>query len=194
MKEPPLPALTGLRLRTARVDDAEQIAALHTASWRNAYAGALSAAYLASEIVAERRALWLSRFGCAPPGQFVVVAEVANEIVGFVCAYAAADAQWGTLLDNIHVAPGLQGRKIGTRLLGATAQWCASTTAVSGLFLWVLQHNPHAHRFYEALGALRAGADTWTPPGGGALARYRYAWSDVERLSRELSERIASGR
>jgi len=168
-----------------------QIAALHAASWRYTYRGVLSDAYLAEQIASERAAFWVK---CLEPrlrSQFLVVAEAQIQIVGFACAYANADAQWGTLLDNIHVSQALQGKQIGTRLLGAIAQWCLSTNSNNGLFLWVLQSNVHAHRFYEGLGALKTGVDAWTPPGGGTLPRYRYAWLDVEILNKKVTDRLA---
>jgi GNAT superfamily N-acetyltransferase len=150
----------------------------------------LSDAYLAEEIASERAAFWAKCLESGLPSQFIVVAEAERQIVGFACAYANADAQWGALLDNIHVSQALQGKQIGTRLMGAIARWCASTTSNKGLFLWVLQTNVHAHRFYQRFGAVRTGSDVWTPPGGGSLPRYRYAWPDVEMLIKEVTDRL----
>jgi GNAT superfamily N-acetyltransferase len=180
-----------MHLRTAVPADALQIAALHAASWRYAYRGVLSDAYLAEQIASERAAFWAKCLKSRLPSQFIVVAEAETQIVGFACAYASADAQWGTLLDNIHVSQALQGKQIGTGLMGAIAQWCVSTTSNKGLFLWVLQSNVHAHRFYQRLGAVKTGVDVWTPPGGGALPRYRYAWPDVEMLNRTVTDSLA---
>lgn len=180
-----------MHLHTAVPGDASQIAALHAESWRYAYRGVLSDAYLAEEIASERAAFWAKRLESGLPSQFIVVAEAEKQIAGFACAYANADAEWGTLLDNIHVSQTLQGKQIGTRLMGAIAQWCASTASNKGLFLWVLQSNVRAHRFYEGLGAEKTGIDVWTPPGGGALPRYRYAWLDVEMLDKEVTDRLA---
>jgi GNAT superfamily N-acetyltransferase len=180
-----------MHLRTAVPSDALQIAALHAASWRHAYRGVLSDEYLAEQIASERAAFWAKCLGSGSPSQFIVVAEAESQIAGFACAYANADARWGTLLDNIHVSQARQGKQIGTRLIGAIAQWCVSTTSDKGLFLWVLQSNVHAQRFYQGLGAVKTGVDVWTPPGGGSLARYRYAWLDVEMLNKQVTGKLA---
>ena len=181
-----------VQVRPALPDDAAQIAALQVASWREAYRGILSDTYLERDIVSERSALWTQRFESTSPDQFVVVAEVEREIVGFACAYAGVDDQCGTLLDNIHVSSGYQGKGVGTNLVGAVAHWCSLTSPHPGLFLWVLQSNVRAHRFYERLGAVRTDTDVWAPPGGGAIARYRYSWPGIDRLRKNLADLLGT--
>jgi GNAT superfamily N-acetyltransferase len=180
-----------MHFRTAVPSDALQIAALHAASWRYAYSGVLSDAYLAEEITSERAAFWAKCLESGSPSQYIVVAEAEKRIVGFSCAYANADAQWGTLLDNLHVSQAMQGKQIGTTLMGAVARWCASTRSNKGLFLWVLQSNLRAHRFYQSLGGVKTGFDVWTPPRSGALPRYRYAWLNVEMLHSKVTDRLS---
>jgi GNAT superfamily N-acetyltransferase len=171
------------RLRSATREDARAIAQLHADSWRHAYKGALSEAFLAGDIVADRRDLWTQRLSAPPPGQHVVLAESAGRVVGFACVYANADDTWGALLDNIHVAASAQRQGIGERLLRTAAHWiAASNPRRAGLFLWVLQTNSNAQTFYSRLGAENVGADVWAPPGGGAVPRFRFAWRDVEGL------------
>lgn len=171
-----------MHIRVANESDAPTIAALHAASWRVAYRGALSDEYLAGDIVADRNAIWAERFRSPHPNQYVVVAVVKNQIVGFACAYSANDPEWGTLLDNIHVSLACQRNSIGTQLMRSVASWCLDTQSHSGLFLWVLQSNHPAQRFYEKLGAAEYGTDTWTPPDGGTLPTFRYAWPDARVL------------
>lgn len=171
-----------MHIRIANASDASAIASLHAASWRIAYRGALSEEYLASDIVADRHAIWTERFRSSAPNQFVAVAEDENIITGFACAFSACDPEWGTLLDNIHVSLTYQRRNIGTSLVRSVASWCQETLPHSGLFLWVLQSNLPAQRFYEKLGASVCGEDVWSAPGGGALPRFRYAWPDVRVL------------
>ncbi|TAJ79360.1 MAG: GNAT family N-acetyltransferase [Gallionellaceae bacterium] len=169
-------------IRVATPSDAPAIAALHAASWRIAYRGALSDEYLAGDIVSERNSVWAERFRSPPHTQHVAVAEVDNQLVGFACAYAGNDPRWGALLDNIHVTHALQRQGIGTQLMSSVASWCAKHHSHQGLFLWVLQSNAPAQHFYENLGAVNAGSDIWLPPGGGTVPRFRYAWQNVKLL------------
>lgn len=169
-------------LRAARPSDAEKLATLHAASWRYAYRGALTDQFLAGDIVTDRLTVWSQRLQSAPPEQHVVVAEQDNEIIAFACAYAGSDELWGTLLDNLHVARPFQGQGIGTRLMGWIGSRCAEISPSQGLFLWVLQSNVPAQRFYERLGAHKVGSDIWCPPGGGQVPRWRYAWRSVQPL------------
>ena len=171
-----------MKVRVALPSDAQEIAALHAASWRYAYRGALSEEYLAGDILAERSAVWTDRFQCAPPNQYVVVAEIESQIIGFACAYANEDAQWGTLLDNIHVSQSVQRQGVGLKLMAAVGQWCELTAPASGLFLWVLQSNLPAQRFYEGLGAVNVGADVWFSPDGGSVPTYQYTWQNIQVL------------
>ena len=176
-----------MHIRIAVPTDAPSIAALHAASWRIAYRGALSDEYLAGDILSERNSIWAERFFSPPPNQYVAVAEIDNQLVGFACAYAGHDARWGTLLDNIHVVHALQRQRIGTQLMSSVASWCALNHPHEGLFLWVLKSNAPAQRFYENLGAVKAGSDIWSPPGGGAIPRFRYAWQNVETLLEKVA-------
>jgi GNAT superfamily N-acetyltransferase len=171
-----------MRIRAAQRADANAIAALHAASWRAAYRGAFSERYLAAEVDADRSSVWSERLERPPRNQRVLLAEERGSLAGFACAYLESDPQWGSLLDNMHVAEALQGRGVGGQLMRALA--CECVAAGGGLFLWVIKSNAPAQRFYEHLGGQRCGEDLWSPPGGGALPRYRYAWPDVRLLLR----------
>ena len=171
-----------MRIRIATSEDASVIASLHAASWRSAYRGMLSDTYLGGDIVAERTAVWSKRLGGATPNQYVVIAEAEHRAVGFACAFGANDAQWGSLLDNLHVAHEVKRRGIGRQLMTSVARWCLQMYPGTGLFLWVLEPNSSARRFYERLGAANVGQDVWSPPDGGAVPKLRYAWKDPNEL------------
>jgi ribosomal protein S18 acetylase RimI-like enzyme len=171
-----------MRIRQATERDADSIAQLHAQSWRTAYRGALSDAYLDGPIEAERIELWRGRFAQSAPNQFIAVAESPEKIVGFVCAYGGDDGRWGTFLDNLHVALEHKRQGIGAQLMGAVASWSARAYPGRGVYLWVLQSNIAAQRFYARLGGENAGSDVWTPPDGSALPKLRIAWRDAEAL------------
>jgi len=174
---------TEVRIRQARESDADDVARLHAASWRTAYRGALSDAYLDGPIEAERAALWRGRLGQPAENQLVLVAESAGQMVGFACAYGGHDPQWGTFLDNLHVLPELKRRGIGAQLMGEVASWSARNWPGQGIYLWVLESNLAARRFYAQLGGEDAGSDLWTPPDGSALPKLRIAWRNADVLS-----------
>lgn len=162
------------RLRIATFTDASAIARLHAANWRNAY--------LDGDIVAERTAAWEERFRAPAANQYVVVAEIGQDIVGFACVYGDDDSLWGNLLENLHVSHAHKRQGIGARLMADMAQWCMAHCESKGLFLWVVEQNTPARRFYEQLGAADQGRDIWSSPDGGAIPKLRYVWQSVAPL------------
>lgn len=172
-----------MNIRQASAGDAEAIARLHAASWRTAYRGALSDAYLDGSIEAERAAVWRERLRQPTPDQFVAVAESGGAMTGFVCAYGGHDPRWGTFLDNLHVTPALKRQGIGAHLMAEAARWSARHYPGQGMYLWVLDSNDSAKRFYARMGGEDAGIDTWTPPDGSALPKLRIAWRDAGVLT-----------
>jgi ribosomal protein S18 acetylase RimI-like enzyme len=150
-----------LRLRPATASDGPAIAALHTASWRDAYAAILDPDFLAGPIEADRLAVWEGRLKAADEGMIVHVAEADDgEVVGVVCAVRAADPEWGSLIDNLHTAPKMRGQGVGAKLLRAAAALLADRGADGGLHLWVFEANTAGLRFYERLGGRVAGRTT----------------------------------
>lgn len=169
-----------MRCREATSTDATAIAAIHTDSWRVAYRGALDDAYLDGDVVHDRMRVWSERLSAAAPNQRVIVAEEGDHVVGFACAYGRDDDSWGTLLDNIHVRRERHGQGTGKRLLADVAAWCGTTYPDAGLYLWVVEQNRAAQRFYQRLGATDRGDGLWIAPGGPEVKTRRYAWSRDE--------------
>jgi len=172
----------GLCLRDATHDDAEAIAGLHAESWRRTYRGIYSDSYLDGEVVAERRAAWRERFANPDPAASTVAAELQGALVGFAHTILDADATWGTLLDNLHVAPDVKRSGIGTVLLGASAAFAAERGTTPVLHLWVLEANLGARAFYDARGGEcveRAGDHA---PDGTRVIGLRYVWRDANVL------------
>jgi GNAT superfamily N-acetyltransferase len=162
--------------------DAEIVADLHAASWRDSYRGMLSDAYLASDVVADRRAVWHRRLGQPDPSHFGFVAEEDRRPVGFVYLRGLFDPTWGTLLDNIHVLPGLKGRGIGHLLIEIAARETQRRHADTGLYLWVFEQNSPARRFYSELGGREVERVIIEPPGGGQIPEWRVVWDTPSSL------------
>ncbi|MFG1922337.1 GNAT family N-acetyltransferase [Cryptosporangium sp. NPDC048952] len=150
-------------IRRATSDDAERIAALHADSWRRFYRGAYSDAFLDGDVVADRHAVWASRL--AVPTE-TVVAERGTDLLGFVHVVLDDDPRWGSLVDNLHVMHDVRRTGIGTRLLGEAATAVAERAASPAMYLWVLEQNNDAQRFYVRCGATRSELAGVDAPGG----------------------------
>ncbi len=172
------------RYRPARASDESAIASLHADSWRRAYRGLLPDAYLDHDVFADRAALWRQRFG-QPDQKLVtvtVVAEGDDGIVGFAYSVADDDPEWGTLLDNLHVRFDAQRLGIATRLVTETARWLQEHATSSGLYLWALEGNMRARRFYDVLGGRVTGHGVFSE-GGAPMPCLRYSWSRLDDLA-----------
>ncbi len=171
-----------MEIREATPSDLEAIASLHTRSWRLAYRGMLSDAYLDGDLLADRRALWQQRFSTPTANQYIAVAEVDHAIVGLACAFGDHDARWGTLLENIHVAPEHKGGGIGAQMVRHIAQRCVRSHSSDVLHLWVLAANVAAQGFYQRMGASAVEQTDWDAPDGNRVSEMRFAWSSVAAL------------
>lgn len=150
-----------VRLRTAGPADRQAIAALHAASWRDAYRGIMSDAYLDGPVEVDRRAVWEARFTPpVPPGQIVILAERGDgggAPDGFCCILAGRDPRWGSLIDNLHVRPGLSHRGLGRRLLARAVDRMPARFGATPLYLTVFEENRRARAAYERWGGRLAG-------------------------------------
>jgi GNAT superfamily N-acetyltransferase len=178
----------GTVFRAADGDDAERVARLHADSWRRHYRGAYTDTYLDSDVVADRIAVWSARLA-APVGTVTYLAEDDGGLAGFVHVVFDADPRWGSLVDNLHVAHDRQRTGIGRSLLARTAAAVAERAAGGPVFLWVLDQNAGAQRFYRALGGSLGERATVSDPGGtpgrlvGAPVKVRVSWPDAASLA-----------
>jgi len=167
--------------RPADALDVEQVALLHANSWRRTYRGLFTDKFLDHEADADRRNVWRGRLTNNRPDQYVRVAEEGGVIVGFVCAYGHEDDTWGSLIDNMHVAPEKQRQGVGSQLMAHAFAWLRTHFPVNSVYLWVMERNNPARRFYEKLGASNAGMiDKANPVGGGSAFNCRYVWPGVK--------------
>lgn len=171
-----------MNLREATADDIEAIAKLHAESWRSAYRGQFADAYLDGPVYEDRMMVWRERLTTPTANQHVIVAEEDDTMAGFACAFGDDDPRWGTLLDNIHVEPRRKRGGIGTLLMREIAGWAQREYPAIGFYLWVLEANAAARRFYERLGAQNAEQTTSEPPGGGTVTGLRYVWPSLDPL------------
>lgn len=142
---PKMPALsTHVLLRDARAGDVPQVARL---------ANALSAAMGETKVITES-ALYEALFGEDRQVALQCVVAEAEQLVGMVLfypGYDTASSSNGMHIADIYVSEGARGQGIGTRLIGVVAEACMGMGG-SWCSLTVLDQNPAAQKFYDALG------------------------------------------
>ena len=141
-----------IQYRLASQEDFATIAHLHSESWRHSYRGILSDDYLDHFVRDDRLSVWQSRFSTVNSDSYCLIAEMGNIPCGFACTFLRHDADWGALLDNLHVLPSHQNRGIGAKLLKKSARWVWENDPDSPFYLWVYVQNAKARAFYEKMG------------------------------------------
>jgi ribosomal protein S18 acetylase RimI-like enzyme len=166
---------SGGLVRPAVLQDAHAIAAVHVATWRDAYAGLLPDDLLEGLNVDERAKTWRGRLAALPAGLFVFVFELDADVLGFVSGGPQRDGGAAGEVFAIYVDPGSQGRGAGRQLLQAAVD-CLTRAGFTEARLWVLAGNHRARGFYESQGWQRDGTEQpWTYPGvGESLTEVRY--------------------
>lgn len=172
-----------IEYRHAEPGDAEAVALLHVRSWRESYRGSFSDAFLDEEQPGERLRVWRERLGDPPRSQFVQLAVHGAELEGFVCVYGDHDPQWGSFIDNLHVARAVKRSGVGSSLMRRAGAWLDVRHPGLGVYLWVLESNSPARRFYEHLGAQNAGATTMETHGEVMVRSCRYIWPSAQSLA-----------
>lgn len=165
---------TAVPISTAVAADADAVAALHTASWRSAYATLFPAHYLNGPLLAERQQVWRARLADPVPGAALFLAGHPGVPLGF--AYLEPQPDGRILLDNLHARPGDTGRGVGSRLLGHALAWSARTHPGRDLYLEVLQGNTRAVAFYERHGGRRTASRVCRFDQGFELPEFEYTW------------------
>jgi ribosomal protein S18 acetylase RimI-like enzyme len=172
-----------IEYRAATATDAEAIASLHALSWRENYRGAFLDSFLDGDLPAERLQVWRERLARPAANQLVQLAVDGANLVGFVCAYGAHDPQWGSLIDNLHVAGVAMRMGIGSSLMRQAGEWLAREHPDLPVYLLVLAVNAPARRFYERLGAQNAGESMMETHGGSMTRSCRYVWARPSLLA-----------
>lgn len=161
--------------------DAEDLARVHVASWRETYRGLLADAFLArmSEPGFTRR----FRRALNDPGDSVTLAAADRQgLVGYAQGGAsrrnvAGEAEIATL----YILRQAQGHGLGARLMTETARALAAQGATS-LVISVLRDNIRARGFYEHLGGEPEAPRQEPGPGGRLLFEVAYRWQDISKL------------
>jgi ribosomal protein S18 acetylase RimI-like enzyme len=161
--------------------DAEDLARVHVASWRETYRGLLPDAFLArmSEPGFTRR---FRRALADPSAGVTLAAGDRDALVGYAQGGPSRRGATGEAeVATLYVLRHAQGRGLGAQLMRETALVLAAQGATS-LMISVLRDNVRARGFYEHLGGEAEAARQEPGPGGRLLYEVAYRWPDIRSL------------
>jgi ribosomal protein S18 acetylase RimI-like enzyme len=144
-----------MTIRSARLQDALDIATIHVEAWRVAYRGIVPEEFLGSLSIGQRHAVWQRNLEARE--SLTWVAEDGDSVLGWISAGQSRDADatrstgeiWAVYVDPHHWSKGV-GRE-----LCAAAQQELRMQGFADVTLWVLKDNERALRFYKWNGFTR---------------------------------------
>ena len=163
---------TLITIRPARVEDAQEIAQVHDAAWRDAYRGIIPGRELEKMIARRGPAWWLAAIR---RGSRLMVLDF-DESIGGYASYGrnrVPGLPYEGEIFELYLAPEFQGLGFGKRLFEA-ARKDLSEYGLETMLVWALADNERATDFYRRL--------------GGHVARRA-----EERFGGEVRDRIAFG-
>ena len=194
--------MTDLLIRAAEFTDADAIAALHVASWRDAYRGIIPDSVLDGPLLDERQPMWRQVLSLSPVGRQVLVAtarpeagtETPPRLLGFTSA-GRTRGKWTTEgrfdaeIYTLYVGQADRGRQVGCRLM-ASVGMRLQLFGHDSVMLWVLADNAPARAFYERLGGTLVGQRE-ERFGGALLYEAGYGWPAIDTLLAACSDCLA---
>lgn len=160
--------MTEITIRRAMPDDADRLSEVHVRTWQIAYEGLIPQAVLDSLDITARAARWRTTLENPKAKGRTWVALAGDELIGFSSSGPARgdDAPWPLELWALYVHPLRHGSGAGRMLADA---------AIGDLpaFLWVLEGNARAIRFYEKIGFAFDGVTKDERTGGVVLHELR---------------------
>lgn len=155
----------------APTDDRSEISKVYEESWKFAYKGIVPQSYLDS--IPEGR--WASKVDSLDRKTLVCVES--GKIIGttsFSKSRFAQFSDWGEII-SIYLLPNYMGRGYGKALLEAAVAEL-KTMDYKNVFLWVLEENSRARKFYEKMGFTLADDYLDDNIGGKNLREIRYIY------------------
>ena len=171
-----------IRLTNAQFSDYAAIAKLHIDNWKETYRGMLSDHYLDYEIEKDRIDTWYKRLQAPADNQFITIAMSDDVIVGFCCVFLNDDPAYGSLIDNLHVAPAFQRSGIGKMLVTESARHVCEKADNKKMYLWVFEANSNARIAYQSMDGLNVETVDKENPDGTVSRTCRIFWSDASKF------------
>jgi len=163
-----------IEIRIAKPEDAEEIASVHVACWRETYASILPQKYLAQLNQKERRKVWRKALNCALP---VFVATQKGTIIGFAnggknrCPEIKAVGE----IYALYLLACHQGQGVGRQLFQIVQENLISCN-LHPFLTWVLTENP-ACGFYDRMGGTKK-SSRLMEIGDTTLKEIAFIWKD----------------
>lgn len=170
-------------VRSATYSDYDAIAALHATSWKSTYRGILSDHFLDTEVQNELINMWHNRLRSPAANQVITLVVQNDKIIGFACLYLNDSANFGSLLDNLHVSTNHQKLGVGKLLMRKCATSILDTGNSKKMYLWVFNANQSAKQVYEIWGGINIETVTKKNVDGTEANVCRYIWEDVTFLT-----------
>lgn len=166
-------SILSIEARRATTADAFGVAAVHDASWRQAYTGIIPHKSL-DTMVRRRDTQWWAR--AIKHSTRILVLETLGQIVGYATLgqnRVSALSQQGEVYE-LYLLPEYQGVGLGKKLFLAARQELAAI-GLKGCVVWVLEDNTPAVHFYSNAGGIdiAEGTETFN---GSTLNKVAYAW------------------
>lgn len=144
-----------------RLDDAEELAAVHVQAWREAYRELLPERFYDDAARERRRVMWADLLASGDAGERVRVARREGRIVGFVAIGPSVEHQGHPPLREeqlyaLYVLSRCHGQGVGQALLDEALHERPAQ-------LWMAKDNPRARRFYEKNGFAGDGIELVDP-------------------------------
>ena len=133
-----------MKVRFATQADSESIADIQVESWRDTYSANLPADYLAGPIADDLRNHW-NEWDVNADDVVLVVED--ERILGFIAIWCRPDP----FVDNLHARPYHRSAGLGAKLLQTAFRELVERGHETA-YLWVVESNVAAIRFYERLG------------------------------------------
>lgn len=162
--------------------DAEALAQVHVASWRETYRGMLPDAYLARMSVADFTRRFRRSLTHPGPNDVTLAAVTRDGLVGYAQGGPSRSRIAGEAeIQTLYILRTGQGSGVGRRLLVDSARALAAQGATS-LMISVLRDNARARGFYEHLGGEAEAPRAERGPGGALLQEVAYRWPEISKL------------
>ncbi len=147
--------MADVSVRPARPEDAERIARVQLATWRQAYEGLLPPETLDTPEV-QLAAVWLNAIETRAPRSRVLVAMDRAELVGFLASAPSLDEDAGLEVSALLVEPRWGRRGHGSRLVAAAVEHWRGDAETSAV-LWTWEDEPALSAFLAEAGWARDG-------------------------------------
>jgi GNAT superfamily N-acetyltransferase len=165
-------------IRQAKLGDAAAICRAHVTSWQDSYRGILPGDVIERADVGNRVSSRQRLLGDPDLLTLVAYDVTHGDIVGLCDAgRARRGVRWDGEIYALYLVNHAKRHGLGSELFDASCAWLRAHDWRS-LIIWVLDNNPNAHAFYEALGGREAGRIRSSIAGFPIIER-AYVWDRI---------------